>query len=318
MQVRRSSEVYASWDGARELTLSEASGFDPDDSLAQLIFHEICHSLVAGPIGRKKPDFGLDNTSDRDLVFEHACHRLQAALSTPFGLRAFFAVTTEWRPYWDALPKDPLAYSEDPAVPIAKRAFLEAQTSPFNEVLNEALSDTATIAALARKAAPEDSLWALTRAQHPSGFLAHADASKRCESCAWSRARGTKLRCLQAQRAGKTSLLLAADQAGCELWEPRLTEDSCKTCGACCREGFDRVELKRGDRLRKVRPDLISEDRWGVFVPRPDGRCLPLVGNGEEFPYRCSVYADRPSSCADFEIGSSACLVARRRVRLSP
>ena len=98
MSVRRSGEVYASWDGERVLTLASNADFDADDSLAQLIFHEICHALVAGPSERQRPDWGLDNTSERDLVYEHACHRLQATLAGRYGLRDFFAVTTEWRP----------------------------------------------------------------------------------------------------------------------------------------------------------------------------------------------------------------------------
>ena len=62
MRVERSAEVYASWDGDQTLSLSAPRGLDADDSLAQLIFHEICHALVAGPEGVRKPDWGLDNT----------------------------------------------------------------------------------------------------------------------------------------------------------------------------------------------------------------------------------------------------------------
>src|SRR5690606_21379798 len=98
--IERSVSAYAAWDGKKTLTLSTSEAFDADDSLAQLIFHEICHALVSGPRGWSLPDWGLSNTDDSDLVYEHACHRLQAALAQPFGLRQFFAVTTEWRPYW--------------------------------------------------------------------------------------------------------------------------------------------------------------------------------------------------------------------------
>jgi hypothetical protein len=107
LSVVRGSHVYASFDGERTLTLCTRAEFDPDDSLAQMILHELCHGLVAGP-GAARADWGLSNEDARDLVLEHACHRVQAALADRHGLRALFAVTTEWRPYWDALPIDPL------------------------------------------------------------------------------------------------------------------------------------------------------------------------------------------------------------------
>ncbi|HEY6880418.1 MAG TPA: hypothetical protein VI299_20480, partial [Polyangiales bacterium] len=88
--LARSSEVYASFDGERTLTLSTREHFDPDDSLAQLIFHELCHALVAGPRGSKTADWGLENVDDRDLLQEHACHRLQASLGDRYGLRGLF------------------------------------------------------------------------------------------------------------------------------------------------------------------------------------------------------------------------------------
>jgi hypothetical protein len=317
MQIERSASVYAAWDGKRTLTLADARDFDADDSLAQLIFHEICHALVAGPKRRAEPDWGLANTSDQDLVFEHACHRVQAALARPYGLRAFFAVTTEWRDYWDALPEDPLADCDDPALPSARRAFAQAQAEPWAEVLAEALESTARLSEIARGVAPNDSLWRQTRARHISGFLAHERKELRCGDCAWSRVHGKKLRCRQSERVGRATLRVESSTPACEYWEPRLSEASCKSCGACCREGFDRVELRRSDTLRKKHPELVREDQWGVFVPRPDGRCLALVGDGEQAAFRCSVYADRPRSCGEFEIGGSACLVARRRVGLS-
>jgi hypothetical protein len=318
LKVSRSAEVYASFDGEHTLTLSQASDFDADDSLAQLIFHELCHALVAGRDGRKREDWGLDNTSERDLVVEHACHRVQAALAAPFGLREFFAVTTEWRDYWDSLPTDPLASADDPALPLARRAYGEAKSAPFDEVLTEALDATATIASLARRAASTDSLWSTTRERHASGFLAHAQSELRCKGCAWSRNSGKRLACRQAERAGRPNVRLDADLAACEHWEPRLDEASCRECGACCHAGFDRVELRRNDPLKKRHPELVHQDHFGVFIPRPEGRCLALVGDGKASPYRCRVYEDRPRSCAEFAIAGAACLTARRRVGVSP
>ncbi|HMV70142.1 MAG TPA: hypothetical protein PKA64_25095, partial [Myxococcota bacterium] len=105
MRVERSDACYASWDGQRTLTLCTPASFDADDSVAQLVLHELCHALVQGPSGRRRVDWGLDNTDDdAAAVEEHACHRLQAALLDRYGLRRVLAVTTSWRPYWDALP----------------------------------------------------------------------------------------------------------------------------------------------------------------------------------------------------------------------
>jgi hypothetical protein len=95
--VQRSADAYAAWDGRGTLTLASAEHLDPDDCLAQMIFHEVCHLLVSGEAARNLPDWGLDNTSAKDLVYEYATNRLQAALAQAYGLRDFLAVTTVWR-----------------------------------------------------------------------------------------------------------------------------------------------------------------------------------------------------------------------------
>jgi Fe-S-cluster containining protein len=61
----------------------------------------------------------------------------------------------------------------------------------------------------------------------------------------------------------------------------------------------------------------VSEDRFGHYLARPEGRCVALSGDGIAAPYRCSVYAERPGACAKFELGGAACLIARRRTGLS-
>lgn len=312
MRIERTADVYASWDGHQTLFLGTNPELDPDDSLAQLVFHEICHALVAGPRGRARPDWGLDNTTERDLTSEHACHRVQAALARPYGLRDFFAVTTEWRPYWDALPEDPLGPTEDPALSLARRGFAAASEAPFAEVLRDALEGTAAIADIVRPHAPETSLWRRTRARHPSGFLRHEDTALRCGTCAWFHRGSRGIFCRQAAREGRKSSLILREGVACERWETRLSPESCGTCGACCREGFDRVELRPSDRLATLKPELVATDRFGPFLPRPGGKCVALRGDGTT-AYRCSIYSDRPRSCAEFEVGGEACLEARRR-----
>ena len=160
-RVRRSDEVYASWDGRGTLTLSEASGFDADDSLAQLILHEMCHALIEGEAGLSLPDFGLENIDERHLVREHATHRLQATLADRVGLRRFFAVTTDWRPYYDALPADPMADGGDPAVALARSGLSRAAVAPWASALDRAMKRTADILAIVRPLAAPDHTCAL-------------------------------------------------------------------------------------------------------------------------------------------------------------
>ncbi|MCB9766154.1 MAG: YkgJ family cysteine cluster protein [Alphaproteobacteria bacterium] len=305
MRVVRSDDVFASWDGAGTLTLSTPEHFDPDDSLAQMILHELCHALVMGPRAMKRVDWGLENVDDRHLVHEHACHRLQAALADRHGLRGFMGVTTQWRPYWDALPAHPLAPGDDPAIPLAQDGWRRATQGPWAEALEDALAATAAVAAAVRPFAPEDSLWARTRAPHPLG-LPPGDPDKRCGGCAWAHGE----RCLQADGA-------ALDPAwpACSRFEPPLTEADCPACGACCRQAYHQVPVDADGPLARAHPDWVAEDAHGAHLPRPEGFCVAL--QRPEAPYLCAAYALRPASCRDFEVGGAHCLTARRRVGLS-
>lgn len=317
MRVERSHEVYAAWDGAGTLRIASEAHFDPDDSVAQMIFHEVCHSLVAGGLA-SRPDWGLSNTDDGDLIYEHACHRLQAALSAPYGLRGFMAVTTEWRPYWDALPADPLADGEDPAIPLAQRAFERSKREPVHSALHAALDATARIAEVTRGFAEPDSLWLQTRARHSTGFLLSDVEGRTCGQCTWSFKRAGRHWCRRSARAGLRARAVGDDEPACELWEAQLTAQDCAGCGACCRQGFDLVEVRASEPFRKHHPQLTVQTNAGYHVPRPDGRCVALVGQGtSEQPFLCKHYSDRPKSCADFPIAGDACLLARRRVGLS-
>lgn len=159
MEVTRADDVYASWDGERRLTIGAGATLDADDSLAQMILHEICHALVQGPASFGLPDWGLHNVDDRDRVREHACLRLQAALAGRHGLRTFLASTTDYRTYYDALPADPLAGDEDPAIEPARTGFERARTGSWGPMIEQALATTAEIARLIRDHAGEDSLW---------------------------------------------------------------------------------------------------------------------------------------------------------------
>ena len=157
MNLERSSEVFAAWDGNDTLTIGSSDDLDPDDCLAQMIFHEICHAIVQGPDCLNLENWGLENIDGSDDIREMACIRLQAALAQQYGLREFFAVTTDWRSYHDALPQDPLAGNDD-ALPIALKAYDRALKGPWSKTIAAALKATQTIVATAYPFSNEDSL----------------------------------------------------------------------------------------------------------------------------------------------------------------
>ncbi len=140
-RVERSADVYASTDGAGVLTLGDAATLDPDDCLAQMVFHELCHSLVQGRAGLREVDWGLSNLTDDDVPREHATLRVQAALAGAHGLREVLAPTTDFRAFYDALPDDPLD-GDDASVPLAREALARADEAPWGPHLREALRAT--------------------------------------------------------------------------------------------------------------------------------------------------------------------------------
>ncbi|MEY4641781.1 MAG: hypothetical protein RLZZ227_1775 [Pseudomonadota bacterium] len=334
ISVVRSADAYAASDGKGTLTLASAPYLDADDCLAQMIFHELCHLLVSGEPARGLADWGLDNTSAKDLVYEYATNRLQAALAQGYGLRSFMAVTTVWRAYYDALPHDPLARGDDAAIPLARAGLQRARQQPYREVLHAALSATAALAETLRPFAAEDSLWHFTRGQHPAGFRLHADTTARCGDCAWAVVgRSGRIECRQT-RAGSmpvnyslaenttasSAVRFDAAQQACEHYEAQLTQQDCFRCGACCHRGFDVVEVGASEIFARRHPDLIElRNAQRRVVPRPNGHCVALSGSGAAHePYLCRHYDERPRSCRNFELGGDACLIARQRAGQAP
>lgn len=150
LTVERSGEVYAATDGAGRLLLGAGATLDADDCVAQMIFHELCHALVQDDDAFARRDWGLDNRTDADAPRERACLLLQACLAQRHGLRAFLAPTTDYRAFWDALPIDPLAGAEEVPAALARRGLERATAPPFAPHLDDALTATAAIVALAR------------------------------------------------------------------------------------------------------------------------------------------------------------------------
>src|SRR5512140_1029575 len=193
LQVVRTPDAYAATDGGGTLAIGTDATLDADDSLAQMIFHELCHSLVEGEEAFTRPDWGMDNTGPEHDWREHACLRVQWVLAGRHGLRAVFAPTTEFRAFWDQLSGDVLADRADPSVQAAIAGLGRVGQAPWAPALEQALAATVQIAeAVARFAgtpqgvagpvpAPGDdrkrSLWlgvVTPPAPHPTGLPARA------------------------------------------------------------------------------------------------------------------------------------------------
>ena len=160
IEVQRHPDVFAAWDGLSVLQIGTADTLDADDSLAQMILHELCHALVAGPDGFKQMDWGLDYDCPEHQVYERASLRLQAAFADEVGMRSFFASTTDFREYFDQLPADPLSKSgNDPAAALAREGMQHAERIGWLLPIRTALGRTAAIAEQIQTIADDGSLW---------------------------------------------------------------------------------------------------------------------------------------------------------------
>ena len=221
------------------------------------------------------------------------------------------------RVFYDALGPDPLK-GDAKSVLLAKKAILRVRTKPWSPHLDEALEATFTLTQLMRKTArPSDSLWSTVedpRGRHALGFgmphLEERAARETCGSCGFAQQQGKRLRCLKAER------FATLEMPACQRWE---AAPECATCGACCREAFDLIEVAARDPFqRKHKHLLVMRDHGRADLVRPGGRCPPLHGDGSEAaPFGCALYEDRPKGCRDFALGGASCLLARRRVGLS-
>jgi Fe-S-cluster containining protein len=348
LQLDRTEQAYATSDGRGRLALATPAGLDPDDCVAQMALHELCHSLVQGKDSFQLPDWGLCNETDRDVVLEHACLRLQAALLSPLGLRQVLAPTTDYRAYYDALPDDPLSLgdgglpldgrasnSELEPVILARAGLARSVKKPWGPHLEHALTATRELVTVAKPLLPSDHLLSLATvppARHPTGltpsFARGAAATARCGDCAWAKTRGKSATHFTCVPSGQR---VSAELLACAHYEAHL---DCTSCGACCREAYDTVEVAPRDPARVRHAALMVPRQGGYDMARKDSRCVALMG-GERLerrgrparslpvyrpsaePFLCSIYEQRPKTCRQFTRGSQHCLTARRAVGLS-
>lgn len=325
LAVTRTPDTYAATDGRGTLAIAVDADLDADDSLAQMIFHELCHSLVEGEASFERPDWGMDNTGPDHDWREHACLRVQWVLTGRHGLRTLFAPTTDFRAFWDGLSGDVLADRTDPSVQAAIAALRRVAQPPWAPALDDALAATARVSAEAARfaaMAPAEppTLWhgaAPAPAPHPTGLPA-GEAAGSCGGCAWRYAHRGGARCRQVDARGERPLRIEDAWPACERFEAAL---DCQTCGACCRAAYHSVEVARRDPVVKAQPSFVVDRGSYLELRRAGDRCGALAGgaieDGRTTRYHCVIYDDRPRTCRDFTLGSAHCLTARRRVGLS-
>jgi hypothetical protein len=311
LRVVRTPDAYAATDGRGTLAIGSTETLDADDSLAQMIFHELCHSLVEGEQSFTRADWGMDNTGPDHDWREHACLRVQWVLTGRHGLRTLFAPTTDFRiAFWDRLSGDVLADRTERSTVAAITALRRADHPPWGPALGEALAASTQIACAVAPFGETGTLWQgiTTPAVHPTGLFA-GDAGT-CGTCAWRFDQRGVARCRQANAK------IDPAWPGCERFEAAL---DCQTCGACCRAAYHSVQVSPRDPVVKKQPTYVVDRTTYLEILRNGDRCGALEGGdddgtGHATRYTCVIYDDRPKTCRDFTLGSEHCLTARRRV----
>lgn len=159
LRIRRNPAIFSATDGSGLLELGPRETLDPDDSLAQMVFHELCHWITNGLETFHERDWGFPLDAELDWR-EHACLRLQAALAGRYGLRRQLAPTSQFRAYYDAVPADPFAPLDDGeregrVVELARVAEARARGAPWGEALDHALRATAGLRAVVAPFLPD-------------------------------------------------------------------------------------------------------------------------------------------------------------------
>lgn len=342
LKVQRSPHGYAHTDGKGNLYFAPPDELDDDDCLAQMIFHELCHALVQGEGSFDKPDWGLSNDEQADVYAgdvtrEWACLRIQASLLRPYGLRRLLAPTTDFRAFYDKLPRHPLAEAPEREAELAQAGLSLAHRPPFRRVLSDALIATCelhrAVSKSARqptnpKAEPHDAplpiLWHSVPSPklHKSGLpmsdgMFEAPRGTTCQDCAYClppEKRGASHRCQRTAVDDTPGKVVKETTGACALFEPPL---DCQRCAACCRHAFDLVPVRTTDEITWKHPKLVGKAGKDLTVLRdPVRRCCAALDGSFSDGYGCLIYSERPRTCRDFTSGTFNCLEARRRVGL--
>jgi hypothetical protein len=149
LTIRRHPDVFSMTDGTGMMWFGPRDSLDADDSLAQMILHELCHWITNGVESFEQRDWGFAMIPEPDQR-EYACLRLQAWLCERHGLRRQMGPTGMYRAYYDALPADVLepvdgSLWEAEVVRLAAEAIERSQRAPWGAPLEGALVATAQI-----------------------------------------------------------------------------------------------------------------------------------------------------------------------------
>ena len=113
---------------------------DPDDTLAQILLHELIHHFVQGQPSYSSPDWGLDNTTEKHVVNEHAALLMQAALLDIYGLRNILVPTTDFRSFYERIPQPAPVSTETEAQRLASSGLNRLMNHPSYASLNRELT----------------------------------------------------------------------------------------------------------------------------------------------------------------------------------
>ncbi|MCA9519271.1 MAG: hypothetical protein KC635_30255 [Myxococcales bacterium] len=149
LTIRRDASIFSRTDGSGMLWFGPRDDLDEDDTLCQMLLHELCHWVVNGVHTFSEADWGFP-LEDYDDPREYGCLRLQAWLADRHGLRGMLGPTGKYREYFDRLGADPLEPLDDgdeerAIVAIAARAIAEVQAPPYSPAIDEALAATAAM-----------------------------------------------------------------------------------------------------------------------------------------------------------------------------
>ena len=240
-RVERGDAAYASTDGKGTILVGPPETLDADDSLCQLVLHELCHALVQGEQSWTQVDWGLCNTDDRDDVAEAACLRLQAHLAAgAWPARGARARPPPGGRYYQALPAD--AAGAPPTAPTSCACALRAAGARPGRAARARAGDPPRRSPrpprwLAARRRPAGSADRPSRAGFPLG-----PADQTCGTCAWRYlgGRGAPVeRCRQTAPEVGDGRRVRPSLPACDRWEPPV---DCDRCGACCREAYHSVE----------------------------------------------------------------------------
>ena len=135
--------------------------------------------------------------------------------------------------------------------------------------------------------------------------------NSQCSDCVWHFVGGRGRPVDRCRRHGNRRVV--PDWPGCASYTAEL---DCLTCGACCREAYDAVEVGPRDQFVRSHPDRIIEVYGRLNVCRLGSICGCLEPADGTWP--CAVYEDRPKTCRDFESGGANCVDARVRMGITP